>query len=142
MRLPHGDITPDAWHFVGVSKCSTSCLANQDLRTQLSSCAGTVPHMKITQSHMPQRSPGERARYPLLSRREMLRQSAQVAAWLSVAANCAPLLASPEKRRFKIGACDWSIGKQCQPEAFELAKNIGLDGVQVSLGTVANDMHL
>lgn len=28
------------------------------------------------------------------------------------------------------------------PAAFEVAKQIGLDGVQVSLGTVANDMHL
>jgi sugar phosphate isomerase/epimerase len=28
------------------------------------------------------------------------------------------------------------------PQAFEVAKQIGLDGVQVSLGTVANPMHL
>jgi sugar phosphate isomerase/epimerase len=28
------------------------------------------------------------------------------------------------------------------PQAFEVAKQIGLDGVQVSLGTAANDMHL
>src|SRR5260221_14283292 len=91
---------------------------------------------------MSQRSPGERARHPLLSRRDMLAKSAQLAGWLSVAASCAPLLASPEKRRFKIGACDWSIGKQWEPEAFELAKKIGLEWGQVSLGTVANDMHL
>ena len=54
----------------------------------------------------------------------------------------APLFAAPGKRRFKIGACDWSIGKMADPAAFEVAKQIGLDGVQVSLGTVANDMHL
>ncbi|WP_375584346.1 sugar phosphate isomerase/epimerase family protein [Cyclobacterium xiamenense] len=41
-----------------------------------------------------------------------------------------------------IGACDWSIGKMADPSAFSLAKDIGLDGVQVSLGTVQNDMHL
>ncbi|NHE57101.1 TIM barrel protein [Cyclobacterium sp. GBPx2] len=41
-----------------------------------------------------------------------------------------------------IGACDWSIGKTSDPEAFALAREIGLDGVQVSLGTAQNDMHL
>src|SRR5258708_7314058 len=34
--------------------------------------------------------------------------------------------------RFKIGACDWSIGKRQQIEALELGKKLGLDGVQVS----------
>lgn len=77
-----------------------------------------------------------------LSRREMLHRSVQVAAGLAMAASCAPLLAASEKRRFKIGACDWSIGKHSDPTAFALAKQIGLAGVQVSLGTQANDMHL
>jgi len=76
------------------------------------------------------------------SRREMLRRSVHTAAWLAAAAEFAPLLAAPEKRRFQIGACDWSIGKMGDPAAFEVAKQIGLDGVQVSLGTAANDMHL
>jgi L-ribulose-5-phosphate 3-epimerase len=77
-----------------------------------------------------------------LSRREMLRQSARTAAWLTLGAECAPLFAAPDKRRFQIGACDWSLDKSCDPTAFEVAKVIGLDGVQVSLGTAANDMHL
>lgn len=41
-----------------------------------------------------------------------------------------------------IGACDWSIGKTSDPEAFALAREIGLEGIQVSLGTAQNDMHL
>jgi len=53
-----------------------------------------------------------------------------------------PLLAAAESRRFRIGACDWSIGKMCDPQALAVAKEIGLDGVQVSLGTAKNDMHL
>lgn len=57
-------------------------------------------------------------------------------------AKFAPLFAAEAKPRFKIGACDWSIGKTADPGAMELAKQIGLDGVQVSLGTLANDMHL
>src|SRR5512135_1449039 len=77
-----------------------------------------------------------------LSRRAMIRQSVRATAWLALAANCAPLIAAPDKRRFRIGACDWSIGKMSDPTAFDVAKQIGLDGVQVSLGTAANDMHL
>lgn len=77
-----------------------------------------------------------------ISRRRMLVRSAQTATALAFASAFAPLLASPGKRRFQIGACDWSIGKMADPAAFEVAKQIGLDGVQVSLGTLANDMHL
>jgi len=76
------------------------------------------------------------------SRRGMIRRSAQAAAGLALMANYAPLFAAPAKRRFKIGACDWSIGKMGSPAAFDVAKEIGLDGVQVSLGTAADDMHL
>lgn len=76
------------------------------------------------------------------SRREMLRRAGLVAGGLALAANVSPLLAATSNSRFKIGACDWSIGKLSDPSAFALAKEIGLDGVQVSLGTVANDMHL
>ena len=54
----------------------------------------------------------------------------------------APLFAAEGKPRFKIGACDWSIGKLADPAALAVAKQIGLDGVQVSLGTLANGMHL
>jgi sugar phosphate isomerase/epimerase len=73
-----------------------------------------------------------------ISRRTMIQQSA---AWALVA-RLAPLIAAPGSRRFRIGACDWSLGKMCDPSAFELARRIGLDGVQVSLGTVKNGMKL
>lgn len=72
----------------------------------------------------------------------MLGSSVRAAVGLSIASNCAPLFAAPSNRRFKIGACDWSIGKMDDPAAFELARKIGLDGVQVSMGTAANNMHL
>lgn len=77
-----------------------------------------------------------------LSRREMLRRSACAAGWLSLSAELAPLFAAPAERRFKIGACDWSIGKTADPAAFAVAKEIGLDGVQVSLGTSSDPMRL
>ncbi len=37
-------------------------------------------------------------------------------------------------RRFRIGACDWSLGKMANLEALDVARQIGLDGVQVSFG--------
>jgi len=77
-----------------------------------------------------------------LSRREMLGRTVQAAAWLAVATNFAPLFAAPDQRRFRLGACDWSIDKMGDPAALDVAKQIGLDGVMVSLGTVADDLHL
>jgi L-ribulose-5-phosphate 3-epimerase len=44
--------------------------------------------------------------------------------------------------RFRIGACDWSIGPAGDSNAFKVAKQIGLDGVQVSLNTKADYEHL
>jgi L-ribulose-5-phosphate 3-epimerase len=79
---------------------------------------------------------------PSMTRREMLRRSAHTAVGLGLVSSLSPLLAAPPTRRFKIGACDWSICKMDDPGAFEVARQIGLDGVQVSLGTEANNMHL
>lgn len=45
-------------------------------------------------------------------------------------------------KRFTIGACDWSIGNQSNLGAMEMAQQIGLDGVQLSLGLKTNNMHL
>lgn len=72
----------------------------------------------------------------------MLQRSAQAAVLLGLHSSFAPLLAAPGERRFRVGACDWSIGKMADPAAFAVAKEIGLDGVQVSLGTAADDMQL
>ena len=66
-----------------------------------------------------------------LRRRDVLRVA------LGAAVACSPCLsamAGDAKRIFKIGACDWSIGRAGQPSAMELAKQIGLDGVEVSFG--------
>ncbi len=73
-----------------------------------------------------------------LNRRRFLASTTSAAAL----ARFVPLFASDAKPRFRIGACDWSIGKMADPAALEVAKQIGLDGVQVSLGTLANDMNL
>jgi L-ribulose-5-phosphate 3-epimerase len=77
-----------------------------------------------------------------MTRRQMLRLSAQLTAGLALSATCPATLNGAEDRRFKVGACDWSIGKMGDPGAFRVAKEIGLDGVQISLGTARDDMRL
>jgi L-ribulose-5-phosphate 3-epimerase len=42
----------------------------------------------------------------------------------------------------KIGACDWTLGKSASPEALDVAKAVGLSGVQVNLGQLANNLHV
>ncbi len=77
-----------------------------------------------------------------ITRRALFARSLQAAALAAAGAPLAPLLAAPQSRWFKIGACDWSLDKRCDPAAFDVAKEIGLDGVQISMGTAANGMHL
>jgi L-ribulose-5-phosphate 3-epimerase len=76
------------------------------------------------------------------SRRSVLVRSAQAAVAAAAVSSTAPLFAAPQSRRFKIGACDWSLGKRCDPAALDIAKQIGLDGVQVDLHAAAGDMPL
>ena len=50
--------------------------------------------------------------------------------------------AMEKDKTIKIGACDWSIGQMADVNAMKTGKKIGLDGVQVSLGTLGDNMHL
>lgn len=84
----------------------------------------------------PRRSPSP------LSRRRMLQHSLRAVATGVILQSLHPRSVAAEDQRFHLGACDWSIGKACDPAAFDTAKTLGLDGVQVSLGTAKNDMHL
>jgi len=74
-----------------------------------------------------------------MTRREFLVRAGAATAGL---ASAPPLLAALTHPRVKIGACDWSLGKMGDPAAFEVARHCGLDGVQVSLVSVADDLHL
>ena len=64
-----------------------------------------------------------------ITRRTML---CGAAAGLALSSGLRSLLAAGNKRPFKIGACDWSLGKRQKVEALTLAREIGLDGVEVS----------
>lgn len=77
-----------------------------------------------------------------LSRREMLAGSALTLAGLSLTTSCASLTARRRPAGFKLGVCDWTIGRTTQPEAFDATKRIGLDGVQVDFGRGAEELPL
>lgn len=76
----------------------------------------------------------------MLTRRQLIQQIAVLAAFppFLQSARCA----TEGKRKFKIGACDWSLGKDSDPAAFDIAKQIGLEGVMVNMGSVKNNLHL
>ena len=78
----------------------------------------------------------------LYSRRELLKNSAVLTGLVSSGLLSLDMITPDIKKKYRIGACDWSIGKDSEVEALALAKKIGLDGVMVSLGNVANNMHL
>lgn len=76
----------------------------------------------------------------MITRRDMLRNSALLMGGTALAP--VSFIDFMKKKHFKIGACDWSIGKSADVTALTLAKEIGLQGIQVNLGTAENNMHL
>ncbi len=77
----------------------------------------------------------------MYSRREVLRRTVQFTAGIAGMSQIKPLLALGGKRWFKIGACEWSLGKG-DYSSFDVAKRIGLDGVQVNMGRGRDNLHL
>jgi L-ribulose-5-phosphate 3-epimerase len=75
------------------------------------------------------------------TRREMIGRTTRFAATLALGSALAPLLAAPGRRGFKIGAPEWSLRK-ADSSCFQVARDIGLDGVQVNLGSLGDRMHL
>ena len=74
-----------------------------------------------------------------MNRREYLKYSATLALLAGMGFHESYSLG---KLSLRIGACDWSIGKSSDIGAFEIAKQIGLQGIQVNLGSEKNDLHL
>ena len=80
-----------------------------------------------------------------ITRRDMLIKTAGSIAALSLSSGCEPTQTQQtdddqvRKRQFKIGACDWTLGKKADPSSLELAKKIGLDGIQLDFGSPKGD---
>lgn len=77
-----------------------------------------------------------------LSRRGFIRGSLALGSLSALSSTAIHLPERNPQHKYLIGACDWSIGKTSDTDAFPLARRIGLDGLQVSLGNIANNMHL
>ena len=81
-----------------------------------------------------------------ITRRQMMVGAAQTAAGLALVSSCAPSDARKSAKvrpaGFKIGVCDWTIKKASDPASLEVAKRIGLDGVQVDIGRGKDDLPL
>ena len=81
-----------------------------------------------------------------ITRRQMMAGAAQAAAGMTLVSSCAHSggrsQAKSQPAGFKIGVCDWTIKKASDPASLEVAKRIGLDGVQVDLGRGQDDLAL
>ncbi|CAG5011624.1 hypothetical protein DYBT9275_04987 [Dyadobacter sp. CECT 9275] len=73
----------------------------------------------------------------LLSRREAIQRSA-----ILIGAFAAEKLTGKKSPRFRLGACDWSVGNSMNPKAFDIASQIGLQGIQVSYNTSKDEKGL
>ena len=75
-----------------------------------------------------------------MNRRDAIRNTLTIGLSTAVFPAFKPLMVP--NLRCKIGACDWSIGPAGDMNVFNVAKQIGLDGVQISLNTDADHEHL
>lgn len=73
----------------------------------------------------------------ILTRRDALKTTA-----LLLGAGLTGNLTALAKPRFRLGACDWSIGPRLNPATFDIAKTIGLQGLQVSYNTKDDEAGL
>ena len=78
------------------------------------------------------------------SRRRVLQTGAIGAGTLAFSSTLAPLFAGAESRGFKIGVCEWMLREHAnRPDAaFDVCKQIGVDGMQLTMGNLGNEMQL
>lgn len=76
----------------------------------------------------------------------MMANAGRAVAALALTTSCAPFTKSRRTEAcdagFKLGVCDWTIGKRTDPGSLEMAKRIGLDGVQVDFGRGQDELPL
>jgi sugar phosphate isomerase/epimerase len=79
--------------------------------------------------------------YMSLSRRDMLTASAGTLAGLGMLTKAQAAVKDARHHGIRFGMCDWSLSNY-SPGVFKLAEQVGLDGVQVSLGLRSNNLWL
>ena len=77
---------------------------------------------------------------PMLTRRSFIDMS--IAATAVLATSGLPAFAARAGVKFKIGATDWNLKLEGKIESVALAKSLGFDGVQVSIGKVTDKLPL
>ncbi len=77
----------------------------------------------------------------MLSRRSLLKKTLMLSPFMHTPL-WKDLMAKNSRTRFRIGACDWSIGKGSNIEAFDVAREIGLEGIMVDMGSPENNLHI
>jgi len=81
-----------------------------------------------------------------LSRRQFLAKTGVVLAGVAATGACRSLEGPVGRKEaaegFKLGVCDWTIGKRTDPASLAIAKRIGVDGVQVDFGSGEEQLPL
>ena len=75
-----------------------------------------------------------------MTRREVIKKTGCIAAMMQ--SGWLDLNVAERKSFLHISACDWSIGKSADIRAFEVARAIGLEGIQVNLGSLSDNLRL
>jgi sugar phosphate isomerase/epimerase len=79
-----------------------------------------------------------------VTRRDLLQAAVGGTAWMALAGR--PAAADQQPRQaaegLRVAMCDWNLGKTGQVEAIRLAREIGLDGVEVSINFPGYGKHL
>mgnify|MGYP000468796807 CR=1 FL=1 len=74
-----------------------------------------------------------------MNRRTALKRTALLAAGVAAAPG---LLAAHHRPRHRLGACDWSIHRMLELDAFRMGEHLGLDGIQYSFDEVGRGWDL
>jgi sugar phosphate isomerase/epimerase len=79
-----------------------------------------------------------------ITRRRILVNIARALAGVTLTGSCRSFdeAGKEEPRGFKIGVCDWTIGNRANPASLEVARRIGLDGIQVDFGRSEDKLPL
>ncbi|MCP4257755.1 MAG: sugar phosphate isomerase/epimerase [Planctomycetes bacterium] len=83
-------------------------------------------------------------KHSYITRRRILVNGAKALAGLTLAGSCRSFNESAKDtpHGFKLAVCDWTIGNRASPASLEVAKRIGLDGVQVDFGKAEDVLPL